>query len=95
MKYDFKCKSLGYKLFYVIYYLHIFLRQGHVEALLSAAIEKCRARKVHQISPHVDPSRTAALNLYKKFGFQVNSLVEGYYSSDRNAYQMYLDFEIY
>lgn len=70
-------------------------RQGHGEALLSAAIEKCRARNVHRISLHVDPSRTAALNLYKKFGFQVDCLVERYYSSDRNAYRMYLDFEIY
>ncbi|KAK1405357.1 Acyl-CoA N-acyltransferases (NAT) superfamily protein [Heracleum sosnowskyi] len=70
-------------------------RQGHGEALLTAGIEKCRARNVHRISLHVDPSRTAALNLYKKFGFQVDSLVERYYSSDRNAYRMYLDFEIY
>lgn len=70
-------------------------RQGHGEALLSAAIEKCRARNVHRISLHVDPSRSAALNLYKKFGFQVDSLVERYYSSDRNAYRMYLDFELY
>ncbi|WOG98757.1 hypothetical protein DCAR_0418102 [Daucus carota subsp. sativus] len=70
-------------------------RQGQGEALLRAAIEKCRARNVHRISLHVDPSRTAALNLYKKFGFQVDSLVEKYYSSDRDAYRMYLDFEVY
>jgi len=33
------------------------------------------------------------MTLYKKLGFQVDSLVEGYYSSDRNAYRMYLDSE--
>ncbi|KAG6752419.1 hypothetical protein POTOM_044646 [Populus tomentosa] len=68
-------------------------RQGHGEALLKAAIEKCKTRKVQRISLHVDPLRTAAMTLYKKLGFQVDSLVEGYYSSDRNAYRMYLDSE--
>ena len=33
------------------------------------------------------------MNLYKKYGFQVDNLIEGYYSSDRNAYRMYLDFD--
>lgn len=70
-------------------------RQGHGEALLKAAIEKCRGRSVHRVSLHVDPARLAAINLYKKFGFQVDNLIEGYYSSDRNAYRMYLDFESY
>ncbi|XP_061356915.1 uncharacterized protein LOC133301304 isoform X1 [Gastrolobium bilobum] len=68
-------------------------RQGHGEALLKAAIQKCRARKVSRLMLHVDPLRTPALNLYKKHGFQVDSLIEGYYSSDRNAYRMYLDFD--
>ncbi|KAK2379789.1 putative [ribosomal protein S18]-alanine N-acetyltransferase [Trifolium repens] len=68
-------------------------RQGHGEALFKAAIEKCRRRKVSRIMLHVDPLRTPALNLYKKHGFQVDCLVEGYYSSDRNAYRMYLDFD--
>lgn len=70
-------------------------RQGHGEALLKAAIEKCRGKTVHRVSLHVDPARLAAINLYKKFGFQVDNLIEGYYSSDRNAYRMYLDFESY
>uniref|UniRef100_A0A5B7BVY7 N-acetyltransferase domain-containing protein n=1 Tax=Davidia involucrata TaxID=16924 RepID=A0A5B7BVY7_DAVIN len=68
-------------------------RQGHGDALLKAAIQKCRTRNVHRISLHVDPLRTPAMNLYKKFGFQVDNLIEGYYSSDRNAYRMYLDFD--
>ncbi|XP_006350048.1 putative ribosomal-protein-alanine acetyltransferase [Solanum tuberosum] len=68
--------------------------QGHGEKLLEAAVQKCRTRNVHRISLHVDPTRTAAMQLYKKLGFQVDTLVEGYYSSDRNAYRMYLDFDM-
>ncbi|KAL8510991.1 hypothetical protein ACS0TY_017710 [Phlomoides rotata] len=68
-------------------------RQGHGEALLKAAVEKCKTRNIQRISLHVDPSRIAAMNLYKKLGFQVDCLVERYYSSDRNAYIMYLDFD--
>lgn len=67
--------------------------QGHGEALLKATIEKCKTRKVHRISLHVDPSRTAAVNLYKKLDFQVDSLVESYYSLDRDAYRMYVDLD--
>lgn len=67
--------------------------QGHGEALLKAGIEKCRTRKVSRIMLHVDPLRTPAVNLYKKHGFQIDTLVEGYYSSDRDAYRMYLDFD--
>ncbi|CAN6572877.1 unnamed protein product [Malus baccata var. baccata] len=68
-------------------------KQGYGEALLTAAIQKCRTRNVQRITLHVDPSRTPAVNLYKKFGFKVDNLIQGYYSSDRNAYRMYLDFD--
>lgn len=68
-------------------------RQGHGEALLKAAIEKCGTRNVLRITLHVDPLRIPAMKLYKKFGFQVDDLIEGYYSSDRAAYRMYLDFD--
>ncbi|KAL9437227.1 hypothetical protein AB3S75_023139 [Citrus x aurantiifolia] len=67
--------------------------QGHGEALLEAAIKKCRTRPVLRITLHVDPLRTPAVNLYKKFGFQVDSLIQGYYSADRPAYRMYMDFD--
>ncbi|PON87829.1 hypothetical protein TorRG33x02_163740, partial [Trema orientale] len=70
-----------------------FRRQGYGEALLKEAIEKCRTRNVQRIALHVDPLRTPAVNLYKKLGFKVDNLIEGYYSSDRNAYRMYLDFD--
>ncbi|KAL6211204.1 hypothetical protein ACLB2K_016431 [Fragaria x ananassa] len=68
-------------------------RQGYGEGLLTAAIQKCRTRNVGRISLHVDPLRTPALNLYKKLGFKVDNLIQSYYSSDRNAYRLYLDFD--
>ncbi|XP_073029062.1 uncharacterized protein [Primulina eburnea] len=68
-------------------------KQGHGEALLKAAIDKCRTRNIHRITLHTDPSRIPAVSLYKKFGFLVDTLVRGYYSSDRDAYRMYLDFD--
>ncbi|KAK9200658.1 hypothetical protein WN944_015856 [Citrus x changshan-huyou] len=67
--------------------------QGHGEALLEAAIKKCRTRTVPRITLHVDPLRTPAVNLYKQFGFQVDTLIQGYYSADRPAYRMYKDFD--
>ncbi|TYH90650.1 hypothetical protein E1A91_A13G060900v1 [Gossypium mustelinum] len=68
-------------------------RQGHAEALLKAAIQKCRTRNIHRISLHVDPLRIPAMGLYKKLGFQVDSLIKCYYSADRDANRMYLDFD--
>ncbi|KAE8691428.1 UDP-glucosyl transferase 74B1 [Hibiscus syriacus] len=68
-------------------------RQGHGEALLKAAILKCRTRNVHRISLHVDPLRIAAMGLYKKLGFQVDSLIKSYYTPNRDANRMYLDFD--
>ncbi|PIA45546.1 hypothetical protein AQUCO_01600027v1 [Aquilegia coerulea] len=67
-------------------------RQGHGEALLRAAIEKCRTRNIERICLHVDPLRTSAVSLYQKLGFKIDVLIECYYSTDRNAYRMYLDF---
>ncbi|CAN0897159.1 STK_02580 [Linum grandiflorum] len=67
-------------------------KRGYGEALLRAGIAKCRTRNVQRVSLHVDPLREAAVELYRKLGFEVDSLIEGYYSPDRNAYRMYLDF---
>lgn len=68
-------------------------KQGFGESLLKEAIQKCRTRNVQRVSLHVDPSRIAAMKLYEKLGFQVDTLVEAYYSADRSAYRMYLDFD--
>ncbi|KAI3943405.1 hypothetical protein MKW92_043976 [Papaver armeniacum] len=69
-----------------------FRRQGHGEALLKAAIQKCRTRHIQRVQLHVDPSRTAALALYQKLGFKIDRLIEGYYSMTRDAYVMYVEF---
>ncbi|KAJ8467664.1 hypothetical protein OPV22_030216 [Ensete ventricosum] len=68
-------------------------RQGHGEALLKAAIQRCRRRKVQRICLHVDPTRIDALCLYRKLGFQIDELIRQYYSPERNAYRMYLEFD--
>ncbi|XP_039137830.1 putative [ribosomal protein S18]-alanine N-acetyltransferase [Dioscorea cayenensis subsp. rotundata] len=67
-------------------------RQGYGEALLKAAIQKCRTRRIQRVCLHVDPTRTPAVSLYQKLGFQIDELVKSYYSSDRNAFRMYVDF---
>ncbi|KMZ61281.1 putative N-acetyltransferase [Zostera marina] len=67
-------------------------KQGHGESLMKAAISKCRTRNIYRISLHVDPSRTAAMSLYSKLGFQIDTLIQCYYSPDRNAYRMFLEF---
>lgn len=69
-----------------------FRGQGYGESLLRAAIQKCQSRNIQRIFLHVDPLRTAAVCLYKKLGFRIDSLVEKYYSADRDAYRMYWDF---
>ncbi|KAL8228506.1 hypothetical protein R6Q57_016090 [Mikania cordata] len=68
-------------------------RQGHGEALMKAAIEKCKSKRINRVSLHVDPLRSSAVNLYKKLGFQIDTLVRAYYSSDRDAYRMFIDFD--
>ncbi|TVU27823.1 hypothetical protein EJB05_19324, partial [Eragrostis curvula] len=66
-------------------------RQGHGEALLAAAVERCRSRRFQRVSLHVDPARTAAVALYRRAGFQVDATVQDYYAPQRNAYRMYID----
>ena len=66
-------------------------RQGHGEALLRAAVERCRGRRVQRVILHVDPARAAAVALYRKAGFQVDATVEGYYAPQRDAYRMFMD----
>ncbi|WVZ59505.1 hypothetical protein U9M48_009631 [Paspalum notatum var. saurae] len=68
-------------------------RQGHGEALLRAAVERCRGRRVQRVILHVDPARTAAVALYGKAGFRIDTTVEGYYAPQRDAYRMFIDLE--
>jgi ribosomal protein S18 acetylase RimI-like enzyme len=66
-------------------------RQGYASALLDAAVEKLRFRRVGSVALHVDPSRTAAAELYKKLGFVVESYHESYYAPGRHAIRMVLE----
>jgi len=68
-------------------------RQGHGEALLREAVERCRGRRVQRVILHVDPARAAAVALYRKAGFQVDATVEGYYAPQRDAYRMFMDLQ--
>eukprot|EP01018_Ginkgo_biloba_P033477 Gb_19545 [translate_table: standard] len=67
-------------------------RQGYGEALLRAAIEKCKTRNIQRLSLHVDPLRIEALSLYRKLGFRIDTLLHSYYCEGRHAYRMFLDF---
>ena len=68
-------------------------RQGYGEALLKAAIAKCRARPICRVTLHVDPTRDAAMNLYKKVGFKLDTVVTSYYAPHRDAHRMFIDFD--
>ncbi|KAL2635798.1 hypothetical protein R1flu_007277 [Riccia fluitans] len=68
-------------------------RQGYGEALLRAAIEKVQSKKVMCINLHVDPIREPAFSLYKKLGFEIETLVHSYYAPNRDAYRMVLNFD--
>ncbi|KAJ7531859.1 hypothetical protein O6H91_14G061700 [Diphasiastrum complanatum] len=70
-----------------------FRRQGFGEALLRAALEKCHARRVLCVNLHVDPTRIAAVALYKKIGFEIDTLIQSYYAPRRDAYRMVLSFD--
>ncbi|KAL3689892.1 hypothetical protein R1sor_016201 [Riccia sorocarpa] len=68
-------------------------RQGYGETLLRAAIEKVRSKKVMCVNLHVDPVREPAFSLYKKLGFEIETLVHSYYAPNRDAYRMVLTFD--
>ena len=65
-------------------------RQGYGEALIHAAIQQLRDRRLQCVNLHVDPTRSAAVALYKKNGFLVETTVKSYYAADRDAYRMVL-----
>lgn len=53
--------------------------QGIGEALVKSLIGIAKEHNVVRITLEVRPTNTAALNLYKKFGFKVEGLRKGYY----------------
>ncbi len=58
-----------------------FRRLGIGEAVLRQVIEMVRLRGGRLISLEVRPSNTAALNLYRKLGFKMMGVRQGYYTN--------------
>lgn len=65
-------------------------KQGYGEALIDAAVQQIRDRRLQCVNLHVDPARSAAVALYKKKGFYVETTIKSYYAADRDAYRMVL-----
>ena len=59
--------------------------------LLEDTIATCKAKKVRTISLEVRKSNEKALGLYKKYGFNVVCIKEGYYKDHEDALYMVLE----
>jgi len=63
-------------------------RKGVAQALMTAAMEGMRYYKAKQCYLEVRVTNTAGISLYKKLGFEVSRIIEGYYADGENAYLM-------
>ncbi|MCX8153363.1 MAG: ribosomal protein S18-alanine N-acetyltransferase [Candidatus Bathyarchaeota archaeon] len=63
-------------------------RKGVAQALLTAAMEGMRYYKAKQCYLEVRVTNVAGISLYKKLGFEISRIIEGYYSDGENAYLM-------
>lgn len=63
-------------------------RKGVAQALMTAAMEGMRYYKAKQCYLEVRVTNVAGISLYKKLGFEVSRILEGYYSDGENAYLM-------
>lgn len=57
--------------------------QGIGEAIVKSLIALAKEHNITSITLEVRPTNTAALNLYKKFGFKVEGLRKGYYTDTK------------
>eukprot|EP00698_Gefionella_okellyi_P003569 TRINITY_DN13359_c0_g1_i1.p1 TRINITY_DN13359_c0_g1~~TRINITY_DN13359_c0_g1_i1.p1 ORF type:complete len:170 (-),score=12.31 TRINITY_DN13359_c0_g1_i1:11-484(-) len=65
------------------------LRRGGIGSkLVAACVAAVQASGVSLLHLHVDPERDAAVNLYRKFGFEIESRFKDYYKVGRDAYIM-------
>mmetsp|Transcript_4444 Transcript_4444/g.5990 ORF Transcript_4444/g.5990 Transcript_4444/m.5990 type:complete len:150 (-) Transcript_4444:363-812(-) len=62
-------------------------------ALLAAALQFLKERKVQCVSLHVDPKRIAPMSLYKKFKFVFDAVVSDYYGKGQDAHRLTFEFE--
>lgn len=63
-------------------------RKGIGNALVAKAIENMQFYNAKQCFLEVRLTNTAAINLYKKLGFQVTRTIRGYYADGEDAYVM-------
>ncbi len=63
-------------------------RKGIGEALVAKAMENMRLYKAKHCFLEVRVANTAAVDLYKKLGFEVSRTVRGYYADGEGAYVM-------
>lgn len=86
---------IGYIVFYTVgYECHIlniavettYRRRGVGKYLLECTFENIKKNKVKEIFLEVSVKNTAALELYRKYGFQVFGVRKKYYSNGDDAY---------
>jgi ribosomal-protein-alanine N-acetyltransferase len=65
-------------------------RKGIAKALMTAAMEGMRHCNVKQCYLEVRLTNEAAVELYKKLGFEISRTVHGYYADGEDAYVMSL-----
>ncbi len=65
-------------------------RMGLGESLLREAIEDMKRLGVRKVLLEVKVDNKAAINLYSKVGFKINSILKGYYNGG-DGYSMYMD----
>jgi ribosomal-protein-alanine N-acetyltransferase len=63
-------------------------RKGIGEALVANAIENMQLYKAKQCFLEVRVTNTAAVNLYRKLGFQITRTIRSYYADREDAYVM-------
>lgn len=68
-------------------------RKGIGEALVAKAMENMRLYKAKHCFLEVRVANTAAVDLYKKLGFDVSRTVLGYYADGEDAYVMEVKLE--
>jgi ribosomal-protein-alanine N-acetyltransferase len=63
-------------------------RKGIAQAVIKRAIEGMRDYGAKQCYLEVRLTNTAAINLYKKLGFEITRTAHGYYADGEDAYIM-------
>lgn len=65
-----------------------FRRHGYASIMLKEILDDCYAKHVSNITLEVREHNIAAIKLYEKFGFKVETIKEHYYTNGDNALYM-------